>query len=30
MLLFLAFIACLMGAPYWGALWIFVHVLTKD
>ncbi|CAM4266056.1 hypothetical protein COAQ111491_14010 [Comamonas aquatilis] len=30
MFLLLAFIACLMGAPYWGAFWIFIHVFTKD
>ena len=30
MFLLLAFIACLMGAPYWGVFWIFIHVFTKD
>ncbi|PIG07850.1 hypothetical protein [Comamonas sp. 26] len=29
MFLFFAFIACLMGAPLWGAFWIFLHAITR-
>ncbi|MBB6578019.1 hypothetical protein HNP33_002087 [Comamonas odontotermitis] len=29
MLLFFAFIACLAGAPLWGAFWIFLHFLMR-
>lgn len=29
MFLFLAFLACLMGAPLWGAFWIFLHVISR-
>lgn len=29
MFLFFAFVACLMGAPYWAALWIFIHVYAE-
>lgn len=29
MFLFFAFVACLLGAPGWGAFWIAVHVATQ-
>ena len=29
MLLLFAFIACLAGAPRWGAFWLFFHFIMR-